>query len=178
MDKAIEHPPRTIMEVYQNLPQGTLAELIDNALHMSPSPTFKHQKVLQILLRSLSGDILDKDKGEVLVAPFDVYLDETSNAVQPDITVILKENLGILNPEGHVHGVPDLLVEVLSPGNKDHDLIRKKDLYERFGVKEYWIVDPEDKSTLGYLLENDRYRLIQKESGVFNSPLLNLKFDF
>ena len=96
MQKAIDHPPRTIMEVFQGLPEGTLAELIDNQIYMSPSPIFKHQKILQILFRKLSNVIIDQNNGEVLMAPFDVYLDETSNAVQPDIVVVLEQNLSII----------------------------------------------------------------------------------
>ncbi|MBR10158.1 MAG: hypothetical protein CMP48_21015 [Rickettsiales bacterium] len=77
-----------------------------------------------------------------------------------------------------MHGVPDLLVEVLSPGNKDHDLIRKKDLYERFGVKEYWIADPDTNLVLGYQLVNKLYEKIHEEIGTFQSPLLDLSFSF
>lgn len=178
MQKAIDHPPRTIMEVFQGLPEGTLAELIDNQIFMSPSPIIKHQKMLQTLLRRLSNVIVDQNFGEVLIAPMDVYLDETSNAVQPDIVVVLEKNLSIINENGHIHGVPDLLVEVLSPGNKDHDLIRKKDLYERFGVKEYWIVDPDTNLALGYRLVNKSYEKIHEGIGTFQSPLLDLSFSF
>ncbi len=178
MQKAIDHPPRTIMEVFQGLPEGTLAELIDNQIYMSPSPIFKHRKILQILFRKLSNVIIDQNNGEVLMAPFDVYLDETSNAVQPDIVVVLEQNLSIIDENGHIHGVPDLLVEVLSPGNKDHDLIRKKDLYERFGVKEYWIADPDTNLVLGYQLVNKLYEKIHEEIGTFQSPLLDLSFSF
>ncbi len=65
--------------------------------------------------------------------PFDVYLDEEYTAVQPEIIVILKENEGIIN--NHTYGVPDILIEVLSEGNRDHDLVTKKELYQKFGVK-------------------------------------------
>lgn len=96
----IDSPPRTMMEVYKSLPEGTLVELIDNVLYMSPSPVYKHQKVLRQLFRVLCDLIIDTDQGEVMIAPFDVYLNETSNAVQPDIVVVLKANLAILNEEG------------------------------------------------------------------------------
>lgn len=166
------------MEAYKSLPEGTLAELIDNAIYMSPSPKFKHQKALQAISFRLQEAVVSTELGEVIVAPFDVYLDETSNAVQPDIIVVLEENLSILDPEGHIHGVPDLLVEILSPGNKDHDLVRKKDLYEKFGVKEYWIVDPEDKKTIGYSFSNGKYELISEITGEINSRLLDIRIKF
>ena len=166
------------MEVYKNLPEGTLAELIENVIHMSPSPVTNHQKVLQTIFRRLSEQIEDRQKGEVIIAPFDVYLDETSNAVQPDIVVILNTNEHKLDPNGHFNGVPDLIVEVLSAGNKEYDLVKKKDLYERFGVREYWIVDPQTKLTLGYALKAGKYFKISEESAHLRSLLLNFDFLF
>lgn len=174
----IDSPPRTMMEVYKSLPEGTLVELIDNVLYMSPSPVYKHQKVLRQLFRILCDLIVDTDKGEVMIAPFDVYLNETSNAVQPDIVIVLKANLRILNEEGHIHGVPDLLVEVLSPGNTDHDLVRKKNLYEKFGVNEYWIVDPDTKQTSVFSLQNQKYQLHFEGLSNIESKLLKQSFQF
>ena len=167
-----------MMEVYKNLPEGTLAELIDNVIYTSPSPVTSHQKVLQTIFRRLSEQIEDKQKGEVIVAPFDVHLDERSNAVQPDIVVILNTNSGTLNPNGHFHGIPDLVVEVLSPANKEYDLVKKKDLYQRFAVNEYWIVDPQTKMTICYASKDGKYIKIGEESGLISSPLLNLNFMF
>jgi len=178
MKSLIESPPRTIMEVYKNLPEGTLAELIENVIYMSPSPVTNHRKVLQSIFRRLSENIEDLKRGDVIIAPFDVYLDEVANAVQPDIVVILNHNQGDLNPNGHFHGVPDFIVEVLSPGNKDHDLIKKKELYERFGVKEYWVVDPQTKQTQGFELRNKTYQLLFDGTGSIQSALLNLSFAF
>lgn len=177
MKPLLETPPRTIMEVYKSLPEGTLAELIDNIIYMSPSPVASHQKILLKIAFQLNQYLEDKG-GEVLVAPFDIYLDETSNAVQPDIVVILKENKGRLEKNGHFHGSPDMLVEILSPGNKEYDLIRKKDLYEKFGVKEYWIVDPETKLALGYALENSKYSKVSEKLAVINSTLIGAEIIF
>ena len=173
----IETPPRTIMEVYKSLPEGTLAELIDNIIYMSPSPIYKHQFILQTIFRKLSSEIVDKGKGEIIIAPFDVYLDEVGNAVQPDIVVILEGTKG-LDKEGHFHGIPDLLIEILSEGNKSHDLIKKKELYERFGVKEYWVVDPETKKTEGFQLQKGRYVSISDQIGKMDSPLLAVTLSF
>lgn len=178
MKPVFNTPPRTIMEVYQNLPEGTLAELIDNVIYMSPSPVKNHQKVLQTIFRRLSENIEDCRKGEVIIAPFDVYLDVTSNAVQPDITVVLEENTGHSRPEGYFHGVPDIIVEILSPNNRDYDFIKKRELYERFGVREYWIVDPDTKETWGYALENNRYREIKKDKNKICFKLLDLTILF
>lgn len=112
----------------------------------------------------------------VYISPLDVFLDETNNAVQPDIIVVLNQNKRInIDDDGHIHGVPDMIVEVLSPGNKDHDLIRKKDLYERFGVKEYWAVDPETRLALGYMLEKNLYKQTGEDIGLIRSPLLGIE---
>lgn len=177
-DVQLDSPPRTIMQVYKSLPEGTLAELIDNVLYMSPSPVYKHQKVLFKIATELKYFVEDISRGIVMIAPFDVYLNETSNAVQPDIVVVLKANLAILNEEGHIHGVPDLLVEVLSPGNTDHDLVRKKNLYEKFGVKEYWIVDPDTKQASVFSLQNQKYHLHFEGVGNIESKLLKQSFQF
>lgn len=178
MKPLIETPPRTIMEVYKSLPEGTLAEVIDNQLYMSPSPIYSHQKTVQEIFRKLCTVITDQGRGEVIVAPFDVYLDETKNAVQPDIIVVLNVSRGIIDPKGHIHGVPDILIEILSPGNKDHDLVRKKNLYESFGVKEYWIIDPENKSTSVHELQSNIYKLVSEDVGLINSRLLQASFLF
>jgi Uma2 family endonuclease len=178
MKSLIETPPKTVMEVYKNLPEGTLAELIENVIYMSPSPVTIHQKVLQLIFRRLSESIEDQGRGEVFVSAFDVYLDDLSNAVQPDILVIMNGNTGQLNPNGHFHGVPDFIVEILSPGNKDHDLIKKKELYERFGVKEYWVVDPQTKQVQGFELRKNTYQLLFEGQSIIQSALLNLSFNF
>ena len=98
MEPAFKTPPRTIMEVYQNLPEGTLAELIDNVIYMSPSPVYNHQKVLLEITTQLKQRLKVTDR--VIIAPFDIYLNETSNAVHPDIVVILNGNKGDLIPTG------------------------------------------------------------------------------
>ncbi len=177
MNIVIENPPRTIMEVYEMLPEGTLAELIDNQIYMSPAPFSSHQKLLLKLANKLVEIVENVNLGEVIIAPFDVKLDATRNAVQPDITVILKSNPNQI-VDGRYVGIPDLVVEILSPGNKEHDLVTKKDLYEKFGVQEYWIVDPETKLALGYALKEGVYHRIGEDLGKIQSHLLHAEFVF
>lgn len=165
------------MEAYKSLPEGTLAEVIDNQIYMSPSPAYNHQDVLFEIASQLRLN-LKKSGGKVVISPFDVYLDETSNAVQPDIVVILKGNKGVLNYDGHFHGTPDILIEVLSPYNKEHDLVRKKDLCERFGVKEYWIVDPETKSSTIFELTGSKFQLAFESKAILKSKLLETSIVF
>jgi len=176
MSEMIERPPRTIMEVYKMLPEGTLAELINNTIYMSPSPVRQHQRLATHLTSLMNLFVTENSLGEVYAAPFDVYLDETSNAVQPDIIFVASNNLGIIRQ--HIHGVPDLVVEILSDGSREHDTNRKKVLYEKFGVKEYWIVDPQTKEAVGFELQNGIYVELQKAVGSLQSKLLQHTFPF
>ena len=174
----IPHPPRTIMEVYKMLPEGTLAELINGQIFMSPAPTNQHQRILLSIFRKLDVFISKHDLGVIFIAPSDVFLDEMSNAVQPDIYFVSKQNSMIIRDTEPNEGVPDLIIELLSPGNPKHDMITKKNLYEKVGVKEYWIVDPATKETTVYQLQNNSYQLVGKEVGKAKSILLNHHFEF
>jgi Uma2 family endonuclease len=145
---------------------------------MSPTPLFKHQKTIQSIFKELDKIVEEKGKGSIIVAPFDIKLDKTQNSVQPDIIVILKNNPNQVTEDGRYTGVPDLLIEVLSPSNKEHDLIKKKDLYEKFGVQEYWIVDPDTKLAIGFSLIDNLYMRIGEEIGKMKSPLLKADFVF
>jgi Uma2 family endonuclease len=177
MELEIPSPPRTIMEVYKMLPEGTLAELINGQLYMSPAPNTNHQRVsgkIGFLLRSY---VENHSLGEIFDAPYDVYLDKENNAVQPDIIFVSTQNTSIVKSHGIV-GVPDLIVEFLSPSINTHDLVTKKELYEKFGVKEYWIIDPSTKESIVYKLENNLYTLTGKEIATVFSPLFNHSFSF
>jgi Uma2 family endonuclease len=178
MAETVQTPPRTIMEVYKMLPEGTLAELIDNIIYMPPSPTSNHQETSIDISSQLHIWCKKNSKAKVYTAPFDVYLDETSNAVQPDIIVVLNEQLDIIEKHGKIHGVPAMLIEILSEGNKNHDLIRKKDMYERFGVKEYHVVDPDTKLVLTFELVDGKYQKTKEMIGKLSSTLLQQEFTF
>ncbi len=106
---------------------------------MSPS-SFSARK----LVMKLSTFIAEKELGEIYFAPLDVYLSET-DTYQPDIIFISKERLSIIG-EKMIEGPPDLVIEVLSPATAYYDLRIKKDAYEKYGVKEYWIIDPLQKA--------------------------------
>ena len=178
MQETLIHPPRTIMEVFKMLPEGTLAEVIDNTLYMSPTPITIHQWILRKLSTEIDSFLTENNLGELFFAPFDVFLDEKSNAVQPDILVVLNESEHIIDESSTIHGVPDFIIEILSPGNKKHDLVTKKELYERFGVKEYWVIDPIEKEATGFSLANLRYSEFFKGKGEIKSRLLNKSFSF
>ncbi|MEO7990085.1 MAG: Uma2 family endonuclease [Chryseolinea sp.] len=176
--QSIKTPPRTIMEVFQMLPEGTLAELINGSIYMSPAPNPYHQRIVLNLSIALSSYVKQSHPGEVFISPCDVYLDDHSNAVQPDIILISSKKNVIVNKSG-LHGIPDLLIEVLSPGNSEHDTITKKALYEKFGVQEYWIVNPDTKETTGYSLKDKQYISLGQFIGKIHSVLLdNQTFEF
>jgi Uma2 family endonuclease len=159
------------------LPEGTLAEIINGTLYMSPAPTTNHQRIIGKLFRDLSLFVEQRSLGEVFISPCDVYLDEHSNVVQPDIIFVSKAKEKIVQCNG-IHGVPDLLIEVLSPGNSSHDSKTKLDLYEKFGVKEYWLVNPDTKETEGFGLSNGAYVEQGKLVSQIKSPLLNSTIQF
>lgn len=94
----------------------------------------------------------------------------------PIFVFVSKENESII--KDHIHGVPDLLIELLSPGNKSHDTVRKKNLYEKFGVKEFWIIDPETKESIGYALEGKVCKEFFRSSGQISSQLLDATFKY
>lgn len=178
MEETLIRPPRTMMEVFKMLPETTLAEVIENQLYMSPAPIGRHQRTLLKLIAQMTAHVEAKNLGEVFVSPFDVYLDEKSNAVQPDIFFIVANRLDIVDDDGAVHGVPDLIVEVLSPGNPQHDKVTKKNLYQKFKVKEYWIVDPLSKKVTGFSLTKNSYKPLPESTGKFSSLLLKETFKF
>lgn len=164
------------MDVFNILPETTLAEVIENQLYMSPAPTAGHQRILFNIGRQLMDYVEVKKLGEVFISPVDVYLDELHNAVQPDILFIRKSNLVIVNDSGPIKGVPDLIVEILSPGNQNHDMVKKKELYQKFKVSEYHVIDPLSKKATSYTLVNNEYELISEQIGKMTSQLLKKSF--
>jgi len=139
-------------------------EIIDgNIYNMSPAPSRIHQKLItEILFRIRSYIETNNGSCEVYPSPFDVILknndeviEDCKNIIQPDISVICDKNK--LTDKGCT-GSPDMIVEVVSPYNPNNDFIRKLNLYDKYKVREYWIVNPIKKNILVYTLdENERY---------------------
>ncbi len=166
------------MEVYQALPEGTLAELINGQIIMSPSPNNQHQRILVRIFVVLRDHVNSKRLGELFIAPSDVYLDAVANAVQPDIYYVSHSNLMVISDTEPNRGVPDLIIEILSPANASYDTLTKKNLYERFSVKEYWIVDPTTDEIAVYTLRENGYTLASKEINQAFSILFDHHFIF
>lgn len=149
---------------YLTWDDGKRWELLDGeAVCMSPAPARQHQKLSGTIYRFI-GNYLDGKKCEVYAAPFDVRLVDTAHdaaddyidtVVQPDIVVVCDPKK--LDDKG-CKGSPDLIIEILSPSTARMDMTVKFDLYQRFGVKEYWIVHPNDQTILVFkLLETGLY---------------------
>jgi Uncharacterized protein conserved in cyanobacteria len=128
---------------------GNRYEVIGGVLElMSPSPTAGHQSILSELIDALRQSC--KTDYLIYFAPLDVILSDT-NAVQPDAMMIRRSRKSIVTSRG-VEGPPDLVAEVLSPGSRKKDRLKKMAVYEKHGVPEYWIVDPETRTLEQYRL--------------------------
>ena len=127
---------------YMAIPEGDERrhELIDGELILAPAPIPVHQIVVLQLALLLKQQVDRLQLGRVFVAPLDIVLSD-HDVLQPDLVFISAPRLGIVG-ERNVQGPPDFVVEVLSPSTEDRDRILKASRYLRFGVPEYWIVDP------------------------------------
>lgn len=134
---------------------GNRYEIIGGQLIVSPSPTMWHQEISFELAGAISAYLKQSGAGKGYLAPADVHL-SSHDVVQPDILVVLREHLDIVQKRG-IFGAPDLVVEILSPSTLTNDFLRKSKLYERFGVKEYWIVNPESQIVSVQTLDGDRF---------------------
>jgi Uma2 family endonuclease len=133
-------------------------ELINGVIMKKSAPAPQHQRISMRLSRIISTYILEAKKGELLAAPVDLFLDDY-NAVQPDLVFVANDNQHIVTSDGIV-GIPDLIVEIISPSSVMRDRVDKKNLYERLNVKEYWIIDPAYQDIEIYSILNGRYELL------------------
>jgi len=132
-------------------------ELIDGVPYMMAAPSIIHQRVSGELFGQL-WTFLKGKPCQVFSAPFDVrlsYDENDDNCVQPDLLVVCDS--AKLSDGKSCKGVPDMVIEILSPSSASYDCIKKMRLYQNAGVKEYWIVDPEIKSIFSCVLDNDQY---------------------
>ena len=148
---------------YLNFPNdGKRYEIIDGELYMTPAPQTRHQIVSMNIGRILANCIEDNDMGQILYAPTDVVLSDTS-IVQPDLLFIRKEREHIIK-KNFIEGAPDLIIEILSPSNEKMDRHTKMKHYALFGVSEYWIIDYEARILEQYVLKGHIFERI----GVFD----------
>ena len=140
-------------------------ELIDGELFMAPAPTWEHQESTVNLASLLRDFVRANMLGRVVASPIDVYLSE-EDVFQPDIVFVSVERLDIIRSSG-VHGAPDLVVEMLSPGTEQRDLTVKRERYEMFDVREYWQADPIAKTIAVLRLRGGAFEQV----GVFSEGM-------
>lgn len=175
-EKMREDRVYTVKDI-EALPEGERAELIDGKMYMMATPTLTHQDILMWLSVKIWIHIAEHGGTcKVLPAPFAVYIkDDEHNYVEPDVTVICDRDK--LDEKG-CHGAPDWAIEIVSPSSKTMDYIRKCALYEQAGVREYWIVDPKERSILVYDFEHgvsERYSFADHvKAGIYEDFFLHL----
>ena len=137
-------PRRATAADYLALEEGAPFQLIGGALVHEPAPTPFHQRLVVKLVVHLQRFVEEHDLGSVLLAPIDVRLDD-GNVYQPDVLFISSERAAIIT-ERRIEGAPDLVVEVLSPSTGYYDLTHKRRVYAEHGVREYWLIDPLERT--------------------------------
>lgn len=171
--EAIKLP--TIQDIL-SLPEDVRAELIDGQIYYQAAPSTEHQEIVAELTTVIRNYI--KAKGgncKAYPSPFAVYFQNDTHYVEPDLSIICDKSK--IDSNG-CHGAPDWIIEVLSPGNGEHDTITKLKLYAGNGVREYWIVDPKTKTVLVHNLEHgiqtSLFGFEKVKAGIYN----DLEIDF
>jgi len=156
---------------YLQLPDDKRYELVEGELYLVPAPNLYHQRISREIVAVLYPHVRKYDLGEVFFAPCDVVFSDIS-VVQPDLIFVSRERLAIL-AEANVQGAPDLVVEILSPSTGHRDLGIKRNLYAKYGVREYWIVDPDRKTVevLSWTESGYRTEAVVPATGTLDSAL-------
>ena len=156
MSVYVDGKTKLTYEEYRHLPDdGRRHEIIDGEHYVSPSPNTNHQSVSRHIQFALYEKIELPGRGQVFDAPMDLELAPT-DVVQPDLIVVLAENDQIILPS-RLRGVPDLVVEILSPSTRDIDRTLKRSLYEARSIPEYWLVDVDERTVTRYRRIEDHY---------------------
>jgi len=159
---------------YMSIPEGDdkRYELIDGELILAPSPVPQHQIIAGNLFSILDSFVRSQELGRLLYAPMDVVLSE-HDVFQPDILFISKNRLRIIG-DRNIQGAPDLVVEILSPSTEGRDRGIKLEQYLRYGVREYWIVDPQERTLEVLRAGNTEFETLRvyPEGTTATSPIL------
>ena len=150
----------TYQELVAEMPESNQpCELWDGELIMSPAPSFRHQIIVGRFYRQLFDWASQHHLGEVVAGPIDMVL-SPHRVAQPDVVFIARDRLSVIGRA--IEGPVDLAVEVISLGDRNRDRIEKRDLYEQYGIKEYWLVDPEAETVEVLHLEHGHYQLFMR----------------
>jgi Uma2 family endonuclease len=168
-------PPGKIVLTYDDyclLPNDrNRYEILDGDLSVTPAPRVNHQRISRRLLRFLDEHVLANSLGEIFAAPIDVILAPTT-VVQPDLIFIAHDRAHIIT-ERAIEGAPTLVVEILSPTTQQTDRVTKAQLYAKYSVPQYWLIDPERKVLEAYELSGGQYKLVIRvqDAEVFTSAV-------
>lgn len=154
---------------------GKRYEIIEGALFALPTPNTPHAATVMNLI-TLAAPLIQALRGRIFTGPLDVFLSD-ANLVQPDILAVLPESRAEMAQRG-IDGPPDLVIEVVSPSNRDHDALTKRSLYGVEGVQEYWLVDPDARTLEVLTLDRDALHTYGTFAGeaMAESPLLAAAF--
>lgn len=174
MVKPISTEKWTYERLLQELPSESRYEIRNFNLIDMPAPIIEHQRIVGYIYRLLFQLTAQQQLGEVFVSPLDVVFDK-GNVCEPDVIFVATENKQIVGRK-NILGSPDLVVEVVSKGSVVRDYVEKKNDYETFGVKEYWLIDPLNETIIVYTLnEENKYTIFSsvEEQGIAKSKLLD-----
>jgi len=162
-------------EDYLQFPDdGKRHEIIEGDHYVTPAPKTKHQRISVNLSTAMSSFAKRENAGLVFTAPCDVILSD-DNVVQPDLMFVSAARAAIVT-EDNIQGAPDLIVEILSASSRKKDEVTKRKLYERFGVQEYWVVDPELETVKIFKLAQQKFgravELSKESDDVLTTELL------
>ena len=176
IENLITKKERYTYEDYAKLPEGAPYQLICGELIMTPSPTPFHQKISRKLECKIDRFLENKDLGELFDAPLDVFFNNI-DVYQPDILFISKEREAIIG-NNKIEGAPDLVIEILSPSTAYYDMRVKFAVYEKHGVREYWLVDSKLKKVEIFENIGNKFELNNEAEGdgsVFSKVLDGFK---
>lgn len=146
---------KTTYTDYVKIDDRNRYEVFNGELRMVPAPSTNHQFISRDLEILVWNFVSKNGLGEVLDAPVDVVFDD-EEVYQPDIVFIKRDRQGIIERDA-IHGVPNIIMEIVSPSSIFYDTVEKKEIYRKYGVNEYWLVFPEEKAIEVFVLENGEY---------------------
>jgi Uma2 family endonuclease len=156
---------RAPIEEFWALPESLLhIEYVNGEIIMAPSPTVAHQSLARNIFRALDKFLSREARGALFFSPLDVAL-PSGDVVQPDIFFLAEGDAKQAMKDDRVRCAPLFAVEILSPGSVTHDTITKRELYEKNGVREYWIVDVDKRSIAQFVLRKKHYALTELDEG-------------
>ena len=144
------------MELDDNDPY--IYELFNGIIMKRAAPSLIHQKASRNLVTDITNFLRLNPLGEVYSAPVDVEFDKY-NAFQPDLAFVSNERSFLFEDGDYIKGAPDLIVEIISPGNVRRDRVEKKEICQQFAVREYWLIDPLSQTVEIYVMRDNAYQL-------------------